>query len=558
MVSTIKSVQQTILALQQAGVQQVVLSPGSRNAPFTFTLHHHSDFECMTVIDERSAGFMALGMAQASGRPVAVCCTSGSAVLNYAPAICEAYYQGIPLIVVTADRPNDWNNDGEGQSINQKDVFQNYIGSSCELAKDEDDYSNTYNINELQRTLNVALSDKLPAHINVPLREPLYNHQESFTVEAFPALAKRQEQNEEYDLQCLKEDWNNAQKRLIICGQLPKEEKLKHLISSLAIDGRNAILTESTANLAIKNTIGSIDRTIVSIENEFIEAYQPDIIITLGGPIISKKIKALFRKQQPNSHYHLGPEVKVSNIFNCLTAHLPGNRNDVLAELANSEIVEAGVFRDKWLQLSLEVESRHDAYIPSAKWSDLKAFHHIIDYIPDGMDLHMGNSSPVRYVQLFNSIPEINYHGNRGVSGIDGCTSTAVGISLNNNRNNVLVTGDLGFVYDCNALWNLPKCNLKIIVINNGGGGIFKIIPGPSSTGALAERFEVGNNCEIEHLAKAHQANYQRVESEAGLESILPAFFQLENDSINILEVVTPSGENDLILKAYFEAIKLP
>ena len=555
MVSESKRVQSILEIFANKGIKNVVLSPGSRNAPLVLSFVNDERFNCISIVDERSAGFFALGMAIETNKPVAICCTSGSAALNYSSALSEAYYQKVPLIAITTDRPPEWINHGEGQSINQIGVFKNFIHSEYNLPVSE-------SINDLhytQRLVNEAIIyasyHNQPTQINIPFREPLYGTEEKISIEAstFDITRLNKSLSEEYALE-LADLINTKKKILILCGQLKRNEKLNFVLEQFAQLNNVVILTESTANLYSNNFLPCIDRVITTIGDK--SDFEPELLITIGDAIISKRIKQFLRLIKNLEHWRIADDVKIEDTFLHLKKHIPIEPTlffKTIFPLIDSQIDSN--FKNLWLSQHLITRSNHDEYMLNVKWSDLRAFDIIYNTLPENCNLHLGNSSPVRYMQLFNQIKSITYYSNRGVSGIDGSTSTAAGIAYSNqNKLNILISGDLSFVYDINSLWNNNLSeNLRVIVINNGGGGIFRIIPGPNKTNAIDEFFEVGNNASIEKLALAHQLNYYKSESALELESILSNFYNQQDDKRPaILEIITPNVENPGVLKDYF------
>lgn len=555
MISSNKKVQSLLEICKKHDVKDIVFSAGSRNAPLVISFNEDDYFTTSSLVDERSAGFFALGIAQQTQTPVVLSCTSGSAVLNYAPAIAEAYYQNIPLIIITADRPPEWIDHGEGQSIRQNSVFQNYIQASFSIPIGMEDNDLWYSNRIVNEAINCSKTFSKPVHINLPFREPLYekieNPNDNYQVFSFTKSTK---QIDEEELNILSKTWNGYDKILILCGLMPKNEKLNYLLSEINKSGAVAILTETTANLSDNQFIPCIDRTLAKVDHSNID-FIPELVITIGGAIISKKIKSYLRQINNLIHWHVGSEPDISDTFQALSLKIDSNPFNFFKAIAPKINFEKNSqFKSKWLQAHLTTQNNHLNFIKECDWSDLKATGIIHDFLPDNSNLHLSNSSPVRYFQLFDQINTVQYNSNRGVSGIDGCTSTASGAAYINNKQTILITGDLGFVYDINALWNknLPS-NLRIIVINNSGGGIFRIIPGPDTTNQLEDFFEVGNPANIELLAKAYQLSYYQAKSETELENILPEFFLEEVKTARVLEIFTPREQNPKVLKEYFE-----
>ncbi len=556
MISNKITVQYLLKFCKDLQIKNWVLSPGSRNAPITLTLGNDSSFNCESIVDERSAAFIALGMSIASNSVTAISCTSGSAALNYAPAISEAFYQNIPLFIVTSDRPQKWIGNGEGQCINQIEVYKNFVKNSYHIDEDVPE-------NQIIQIFESIKSDlfkdiKGPVHLNLAFEEPLYETTDSFKLtHDFNLNIDKEPQEVQIDFDILSNKWNQYSKVMILCGQMDKDEKLLFLLKELNQDPKVVVLTESLSNVSDFFFINCIDRTLANITDD--EKFAPELVITIGGAIISKKIKQYLRNVKNLEHWQVSATRHSENVFESLTHFINISESDFFRKMiAKNDFENESLFSNYWMQASRSSENEHDKNISNFPWSDLKAFQLINDFLPEESVFHLGNSSPVRYVQLFNPISSVNYQGNRGVSGIDGCSSTALGYSLASNQLNVLVSGDLSFVYDINAFWNhLDKLKLKIIIINNGGGGIFRIIPGPKSTQLLESRFEVGNASNIKSLCKAYQLNYFSVNSEEALEDILSTFFIQDSQTADVLEIFTPNSLNDEVLNDYFKKLKV-
>ena len=552
------------------GIEYVIISPGSRNAPLNISFNEDERFSCISVPDERVAAFIALGIGQQTQKPAIITCTSGTAALNYAPAIAEAFYQQIPMLVVTADRPKEWTHQGNGQTINQTNVFANYIKKSYDLPvelphKNDEWFANRMMSEAVDQTMNYGTFG--PVHINIPFREPLYGmkdyseHSLPKTIQTVSIKTYLTEQT----IENLKTIWDKSERILILAGLLPLNHHLNELLGKLTeIDKRVVVLTEVTANLHHENFCPCIDRLIDSVENSNqIHQFKPDLLITIGHSIISKKVKAFLRPsstgEQPCTTWYIGKEEFHLDTMQSLTHHLPTSPSHFFEQFLPwlSPKID-GEFQQVWKQRDKETEAAHYDFLVSCEWSDLKAFDHILKALPHGTNLQSGNSSAVRYTLLFNHREDVIHNSNRGVAGIDGCTSTAVGAAIVNNRPTTIISGDISFFYDSNAFWSshLPE-NLRVILINNGGGNIFRIIKGPSETNQLENWFETHHNLEAEHIANLYQLNYYRADSEATLVKALLKFYEKQhNKRPAILEIVTPRLENDKVLKRYFQTIK--
>lgn len=534
------------------GIENVVISPGSRNAPLTIGFSNHPTIKTFSVVDERSAAFFALGMAQQLQKPVAIVCTSGSALLNYYPAIAEAFYSNIPLVVISADRPEHLIDVGDGQTIRQQSVFENHILTSVSLV----DYLNVNNaiLEMLQETLEIAIIDKGPVHINVPFDEPLYE-----TTSELLTLDKVDNSIEEIpldvdDLQKYADVWNSSTKKIVLVGEHYPDDLLQIQLAHLTKDPSVLVLIENTANVSHSKFINSIDKLIFPLEPNELEAFQPEILLSLGGMIVSKKIKQHLRKFQPKLHWHVDGK-RAYDTFQCLNHHFKLSPQLFFSQFFFLTKPVESTCQDFWLHKKELRLQKHDDFIEKCEFSDLKTFDVVLKSIPNNAQLQLSNSAVIRYSQLFDLHKSNNVFCNRGTSGIDGSTSTAIGAAVASTKNIVFITGDISFFYDSNALWNnyIPS-TFRIILVNNGGGGIFRFIPGPQKSNAL-DYFETPHKLTAEHLCKMYKFAYSNVSCINDLENELSDFYK-ESDSPKLLEISTPREINDIVLKAYFNNLK--
>lgn len=558
-----KGVQTLVLAARDFGVKHVVISPGSRNAPITISFNRSGFFTCHSIPDERSAGFYALGLSLKTGQPVAIVCTSGSASANYLPAITEAFFNRVPIVAITADRPLSWTDQGNGQTIRQEGIFANHIKNWFSLITEprnkEEEWQNR---RSLSKAFNTALTlDPGPIHINVPLFEPLY---QTLKVDerAAPRFYKSERIDAPIQMEVAKElakliEFNR--KVMILVGQHGHDEALLKLLEQWSDLPNVVILTETTGNIGIPKAIDTIDRIVMPLEKtSSLDGFMPQVLITLGGYVISKKLKNLLRQYRPSSHWHIHPHESGLDTYMSLTNEIHADPGHFLTEvLASIKSAARSNYAENWKELKKLAAEGHRDYLDEAPYSDFKVFEIVSNVLSKrkNLTLHLSNSTPVRYIQLLGLSKNLTYHCNRGTSGIDGCTSTAAGWAKAKPEDEVLlITGDMSFVYDSNGLWNnrLPE-NLKIIVINNQGGGIFRIIEGSDSEEERERFFEAHHPVNIERLASAFDIAHFRAYDESSLNEILERF--LSQNVAGILEVVTPAKVNDQILKEYFKKI---
>ena len=549
-----KKLSQTITQLCVAkGIRNIVISPGSRNAPLTIGFTENKNFINYSIVDERCAAFFALGIAQQLDEPVALVCSSGSALLNYYPAISESFYSDIPLVILSADRPSELINIGDGQTIQQENVFQNHILESANCI--EGDAYNLFNEAIINSALNTAISKKGPVHINLPFSEPLYKTTENLTITAksTPILVATKKVNE--DLIPFVKKWNGAKKKLILVGVLKPNSIEKKYLDILAKDESIIVLTETTSNLHDKNFFPAIDQLIASFDKNELINFEPEILLTFGGMVISKKIKALLRDYSPKEHWHIDPK-KANDTFFYLTHHFKTTVNLFFNEFLPKIVSVKSNYQSNYLSVKEYRLKRHKEYISIIAYSDLKIFSAIVNIMPKNMQLQLSNSSTIRYAQFFNFDRRIDVFCNRGTSGIDGSTSTAIGAAVVSKKETLCITGDLSFLYDSNALWNnyMPS-NFKIIVINNGGGGIFRILPGEKNTDNFDTFFETKHQFTALHLCEMYNLEYTMIHRESELNQNLKSFFSY-SDTPKLLEIFTPSEINDQVLLEYFNFLK--
>ncbi len=581
--SSIPSAQSLVFHCKSRGIKNVVISPGSRNAPLIIGFTNDPYFSCYSIVDERSAAFFALGMAQHLQMPVLAVCTSGSALLNYYPAVAEAFYSDIPLVIVSADRPAYKVDIGDGQTIRQESLFEKHIGYSANLKQDlshatrtiemydpsslSNDYSleqlqaqiQNFNDEELNSAFKAAILQKSPVQINIPFEEPLYGVLEKQELTPFCSPLNLENSPKDINFEELAQIWNSCEKKMMIIGVNNPGSIHAGYLNTIANDNSVLIFTEVTSNVHHKNSFPSIDSIIAPIEKSkdkelLFKELQPELLITMGGLIVSKKIKAFLRQYRPRHHWHINNK-KAYDTFFSLTRHIKTDVNWFFEHfLENVSEVPSNYF-SKWNEVKQEYLSKRKTYLSQIPFTDFLAFQIICASIPKNYQLQLANSSTVRYAQLFDLDPSLKVYCNRGTSGIDGSTSTAVGSSIYSVNPTLLITGDLSFFYDSNGLWNSYKRNdFRIIVINNGGGGIFRILPGKENSQNFETFFETVQDLDLQKLCSLYDIGHLVAEDKNTLNSALSTFYR-PSDSPVLLEVKTPRLLNDKILLTYFDFI---
>ena len=551
----IKLAQHVIEACKAKQIKHIVISPGSRNAPLTIGFANDPYFNCYSIVDERCAAFFALGIAQQRREPVAVVCTSGSALLNYYPAFSEAFYSNIPLVVISADRPSSKIDIGDGQTIRQVNVLANHSAYNANLS--DETHSDKSNFYELNRALNTAIEEQLPVHINVPFEEPLYlTTEEQYPFENIVAEIKNPIINEDKAINFVKH-WNSSAKKMVLVGVLTPNSVESQYIEWLAKDPSVVVLTETTSNLHHSHFIPYIDKLLTYTEKDptLKEALRPDLLLTFGGLVVSKKIKQFLRSYQPAYHYNVDLHKDYNSYF-CLTAHFKADINTFLREVTPNLVSVPSTYQQQWLKVKNEIQQTHLEYINQIPFSDLKVYSEVFKSIPNDHIVQISNSSAIRYAQLMKAHPSWKVFCNRGTSGIDGSMSTAIGAAVGSASPTVFITGDLSFFYDSNALWNkyIPQ-NFRVILLNNQGGGIFRILPGDKTDSNFEYFFETPHKLTAEHFCKMYNINYQSATNLTDLQRKIGEFYE-KSDVPKLLEVHTPRKINDKVLLKYFEVLK--
>lgn len=581
--SSIPTAQSVVYHCKAKGIKNVVISPGSRNAPLTIGFVNDPFFSCFSIVDERCAAFFALGIAQQLAEPVALVCTSGSALLNYYPAIAEAFYSDIPLVVISADRPLYKIDIGDGQTIRQEGVFGKHIGYSAQLKQDlthatsvlkshYKDWSGDpgflereqlevgeHNDKELNTAINVAISVKLPVHINVPLEEPLYQVIDLPSITSKVVPVRDHDVEGVPDLDNFVRIWNSCSRKMVLVGASSPNAVEQYFLDRLANDGSVLVFTETTSNIHHPNFFPSIDSIMAPIEKSGeretrSRALQPQLLLTFGGMVVSKKIKAFLRQYQPLHHWHIDPK-KALDTFFCLSHHFKMSPNTFFSDLKDKIKPVKSDYWEFWAAVKRDYEDKRTGYLDKIPFSDMSVFHYVLDNIPENYQLQLANSSTVRYTQLFDLHPSLSVFCNRGTSGIDGSVSTAIGASIYHGSPTLLLTGDLSFFYDSNGLWNSAlRADFRIIMVNNQGGGIFRILPGQEDTEIFDTFFETNHGLDARHLCGMYGVEYSVATDREELENVL-AHFYMESKAPKLLEIKTPRLMNHKTLLGYFDCL---
>jgi 2-succinyl-5-enolpyruvyl-6-hydroxy-3-cyclohexene-1-carboxylate synthase len=534
---------------RRKGISHVVISPGSRSAPLIKVFFETFGESCVSIVDERSAAYFALGVALYTQKPVVLICTSGTAVLNYAPALAEAYYQQVPLLAVTADRPREWIDQMDNQTIRQPGVYNNFIRGGYDLPQavvTEDDLWYTHRM--INEAIDLcSLPGCGPVHLNVPLADPLYGELPSPSEN----IRIMQQVIPDITLQLPDElvtEWKNAGRIMILHGQDVPGSETSSLLPLFVNDKRIVVVAENIANIP-GNNILSNSNLVLSKSRGNIPDY-PQLILHSGGQIVSKALTGYLRRTTGLNCWRIGDDRTIIDTFKMVTRYIPYPPALVYRILLKITRRKTGAdYAETWHSRADTAGRSAEETMRTAAFSDLAVFNLAMKSIPPGTNVLLGNSSIIRYSQLFHTRENLNYYSNRGISGIDGCLSTAAGIAHVSKKPALAITGDLGFLYDSNAVWNreLPA-NLKILVINNGGGGIFHILKGPSELPGFAKFIEANHPVNIHKLAEAFGLCYYFAEDGAGLGKHWDAFIH-GSERAALFEVKTDAALSAAIFR---------
>lgn len=555
----------------ESGIDVFYASPGSRSAPLLLALHR-AGIHIEMLADERSMAFRAMGYSLASGKVVGIFCTSGTAVLNLGPAIAEAFYQQAKLFILTADRPAELIDQHEGQSIRQTGIFSAHTVFSASIPSTD---QHPAALIHTRRLLNQALYACLapsggPVHLNFPFREPFYpesaeefkpieNKKVAVNVIRPEARLPREE------LSFLIERWNAAPKRLLIAGQMQSDHALSNACKALSEYAFCPVLGDASHNL--RGPHGLVLHSD-HFQDGFLgsEECRADIILSIGKGHVSKSLKKYLAENPGTEHWHIQEEGYPADPFGNLSKVINAKPEWLITKLAEascfSPVENNSISKswfERWIQAEAEITSRLPNLIPEIQWSDLSVTAKFLEILPDQAILFLGNSMPIRYALWLSGISngkQLDIYTNRGTSGIDGCLSTAIGIADAHPKKKVFVLiGDMGFLYDRNAFWtNRIPGNLKVLVLNNGGGNIFRILPSSSGLPEMADYFEMDQRQTTEGTCLDAGIMRFTAKNEFKFESVLPEYFN--HIGTSVLEVFTDKEVNHSEIQKFRSRIR--
>ncbi len=540
------------------GVKTVVCSPGSRNVPMLAAVDAHSELRTEVVIDERAAAFMALGMALVGRSPVALVCTSGTALLNYAPAVAEAYYQGVPLIIISTDRPVQWIDQDDSQTLNQFEALRRFVKASYDIPSvSKPDAEMQWYVNRLANDAMIEACARRPGpvHINLRLAPPLGGtterplpHQRVINMLTTPTELSREQ------IDALADEAADC-RILLIAGFTQPDARLNKAVTKFCALPNVALMCETVSNLHVGHLDHLIDAVLTTLTTEQLDNLRPDLVITIGGALISRQVKEWMRRVQPPQHWAIGFTHTTVDALQSLTCRIEASPASVLSMLTGAlrrrrSRLPLG-YADEWLRLRRKAYESARDYIDSAPWSELTALAKVFRTIPTDYNLFLSNGTVVRYAQLLSTrLPHASYC-NRGVSGIEGSTSTAVGGALVASAPTLLISGDMSLSYDLSglALSQIPD-TMRIIVLNNTGGGIFRFINAGVSEEMRERMLCAPPTLNLSRLAPALGWHYLCADTFETLTTALHRLFD-STYSKTLLEIKVPGSLSATLLKAY-------
>ncbi|MGE0590022.1 MAG: 2-succinyl-5-enolpyruvyl-6-hydroxy-3-cyclohexene-1-carboxylic-acid synthase [Cyclobacteriaceae bacterium] len=556
----------------QKGVSEAILCPGSRCAPLTLAFARHEKIRTRTISDERSAAFIALGIALATGKPTVLICTSGSAAYNFAPAIAEAFFQKVPLIVITADRPKEWIDQLDGQTIRQNHLYGSHVIGYFELPHDFENEDSQWHINRIiNEAINLSQgSPPGPIHINVPLREPLYpNASEQIIFSRDVRIISEEKTSTTISpdrLSDLRKSFESLPKVVMVVGQSRPDSGLAEKLQHFSKANHVPIIADIVSNQhCIDDVIAHSDLILAHRKQDLKKALQPDLLITMGKSVVSKNLKLYLREYAPKQHWHVQESGEVADTFKSLTQIIRTSPLDFLDQFG--AIVSKSQFESQkrenfsrlWQAEEHRVQRSINEYFSKTELSEFHLVREVLTRIPANAPLHLANSMAVRYanfIGLNNQHHSANIFSNRGTSGIDGCTSTAVGHALSTDDLTFLITGDMAFFYDRNAFWhNYKLSNLRIVVLNNHGGAIFKMIDGPGNVAEADEYFVTNQKLTAKTLAQEFDFDYLKLDSLKKIKNLLKDFMEADGRT-KILEIETSPESAKKTIEEFKEHIR--
>lgn len=530
------------------GVRHVVTSPGSRNAPLIMAFARREEFVVHSVVDERSAAFIALGMAGISGEPVALVCTSGTALLNYAPALAEAYYRHIPLVAISADRPSEWIDQNDSQTLRQPAALENVVRSSISLKGEISGKDELWYTNRMLNDVMDACMGKVrgPVHINISLGMPLTGetNSEGALFRKIDVLGRRDVISTSSARQLAA---SVAGKKILVVATVnAPDSRLSHALGQLASLPNVAVIAEGLSNIHARGVHSECDMLFSgNLKSETVDELKPDVLICYGGAAVSAPLKQFLRGISPSESWYVGVTDHAIDCYMSLTARIDVNPEGFFPRFASSlaHLHRVNGYESDYADTWREYASVKTHDIPCNEknvWNASGAVEKLLSSFPSDWNIQLSNGMTVRHALMCSDLRRFHrVDCNRGVSGIDGSTSTAVGASAVYSKPTVLLTGDMSMQYDIGALGSgLISPRLKIVVFSNGGGGIFKVVKTTRDLAECDKYFACGLEIDFEKIAEAYGFRYMCVRGFEDLDRLMPEFIGESARSV-IMEIAT-------------------
>lgn len=535
-------------ALMMADVKTVVISPGSRSTPLAYAFASTKGLDVYMQVDERSAAYFALGLAKASGNPVVLLCTSGTAASNYHPAITEAYYARIPLIVITADRPHELREVGAPQAIDQIRMYGKHVKYSVDfpLAENNPDIEDFID-RHISRALSVATTaPRGPVHLNVPFREPLLIDFNRETPKmTFKKRFKSVDSLDASTAQQISQLLATSEKGFIIAGEMPIGfDKAAFWNFAKALEW--PVLCDPLSNLrtevpeqCIALCIDHYDALLKS--DAFKEKVVPDTVIRFGAQPVAKPLSLYLKKVRPATVIAVDESPEFRDSLGVVTHHIQTSPETVIKIIVDKPKTS---YTELWTMANEAASAITNKYEGVAGDEGIFA-KTLFEHLPTESDLVSGSSMPIRDVDTFfrKTDKDITIFANRGTNGIDGVVSTAFGIQAARKRPTWLLIGDLSFLHDVNGLivTRFHEADLTIVIINNDGGGIFSYLPQADAGNHFEELFGTPTGLTFGHIAAMYDAQYAAIHTpeEFGME-----LDKVKEKPVRIIEVFTNRQAN--------------
>lgn len=538
-----------VRSLFEEGIQHVIISPGSRSTALTLAFSAHPGFTKHIGIDERSAAYMALGVAKATGSPAALVCTSGTALANYFPAVVEASRSGTPLLILSADRPSHYRGLGSSQTIDQLKIFGNYPVFFHEAGEPD---NNERSQKRLQlaaaQAVQEATSKSGVSHINFPFSKPFEPDTQFLKKVEFENEKRSRKPSPNYvqeigSVEMGETFWSDiisAEKPLIIVGPATKSDQFE-FITPLARTLNAPIIAEPGSQIPTsRHTVQGFDGFLKDSGNR--EILKSDLILRFGQQPVSKAVNQyLDDYKEVMQICFMSPN---NWIDGSLTSHKQISLNAPLHIPEVSGSAGTGWLK-KWKQTEKEFRAFREEYLhPSSPITDGYVFSKITENQPKKSFTMLSNSFPVRDMSLFGEFDGKEIYVNRGAAGIDGIISSAIGLSVSTDKPGVLMIGDIAFLHDTNGLLLAKEVHkpLVIVLLNNGGGTIFRMLPVHTIKNKYSKYFETPQNTKIAALCRAHNIDHTLVSRP---EQIIPTFDKLiERNGVHVMECITGADES--------------